>query len=241
MNYIWHSTTYIFIVNSSSIKSWAEDERPREKMTAKGAAALSDAELIAILIASGTREKSALDLAREILQLANNSLHELGRLNISEFSQVKGIGPARAITISAALELGRRRQISEPIERNSVSRSEDAAKLVLPILKDLNHEVFYGIYMNTAGKVVKHEIISTGGFTSTVVDVRVILKNCLLYNANKIIVAHNHPSGNNKPSAQDIALTKQLKEAATLLSITLLDHIIVAGNGYVSLMDEGYI
>ncbi len=224
---------------SKSIKNWTEDERPREKMLQKGAAALTDAELLAILISSGTREKSALDLARDILGMANNNLKELGRLNVLELQKVKGIGEARGITICAAMELGRRRQISEGLERITIQSSKEAASIVLPLLQDLNHEVFCVIYLNQARRVLKYELISSGGITSTVVDVRMILKNCLLYNANQMIIAHNHPSGSTKPSVADKELTNRLSEAAKLMDIKLLDHLIIAGGEYLSLSDEG--
>jgi DNA repair protein RadC len=226
---------------SNSIKNWAEDERPREKMLLKGAISLSDAELLAILISSGTKEKSALDLAREILGHAHNNLHELGRLGLSELQKTKGIGEARAITIAAALELGRRRQITEGLQRPTITQSGDAAEIVMPLLQDLNHEMFCVLYLNQSNRVLRHEMISSGGLTGTVADIRMILKNALLYNANKLIIAHNHPSGNQQPSAADKELTKKLKEAADWMDIKLLDHVIVAGTGYLSMADEGII
>jgi len=226
---------------SNSIKNWAEDERPREKMLQKSAASLTDAELLAILISSGTKEKSALDLAREILALANNNLQQLGRLSVLELQKTKGIGEARAITIAAAMELGRRRQMSAGLERATITKSADAAEIVIPLLGDLNHEVFCVLYLNQANKVLRHEVISSGGLTGTVADTRIVLKNALLQNANQLIIAHNHPSGNSKPSAADKDLTKKLKEAAALMDIKLLDHLIVTGTTYLSLADEGLI
>ena len=226
---------------SNSIKNWAEDERPREKMLQKSAASLTDAELLAILISSGTKEKSALDLAREILALANNNLQQLGRLSILELQKTKGIGEARAITIAAAMELGRRRQMSAGLERATITKSADAAEIVIPLLGDLNHEVFCVLYLNQANKVLRHEVISSGGLTGTVADTRIVLKNALLQNANQLIIAHNHPSGNSKPSTADKDLTKKLKEAAALMDIKLLDHLIVTGTTYLSLADEGLI
>ncbi|HXS38043.1 MAG TPA: DNA repair protein RadC [Flavipsychrobacter sp.] len=226
---------------SNSIKNWAEDERPREKMLQKSAAALTDAELLAILISSGTREKSALDLAREVLALAHNNLHELGRLNILELQKTKGIGEARAITIAAALELGRRRQTGEGLQRATITHSSDAAEIILPILRDLTNEVFCVLYLNQANQPIRHEVISSGGLTGTVADVRVILKNALLYNANKLIIAHNHPSGNKQPSNADKELTYKLSQAALLMDIKLIDHLIVYGTGYLSMADEGII
>ena len=226
---------------SKSIKNWAEDERPREKVLAKGVVSLSDAELFAILISSGTREKSALDLAREILSNAHNNLHEMGRLTIPELQKTKGIGEARAITIAAALEIGRRRQMSEGLQRPAISSSTDAAEIVMPLLQDLNNEVFCVIYLNQSSRVIRHELISSGGLTGTVADIRIILKNALLYNSNKLIIAHNHPSGNKQPSEEDKKLTKKLKEAAEWMDIKLLDHLIVAGTNYLSMADAGMI
>ncbi len=226
---------------SKSIKNWVEDERPREKMLQKGASALTDAELLAILISSGTPKRSALDLARDVLGLANNQLRDIGRLSVTELQKVKGIGVARAITISAALELGRRRQLSENPDRQSVSNTAVAARMVMPHLQDLSHEVFYVLYLNHNNKLLKEEKISSGGYTQTTVDLRMILKSCLLHNASRMIMAHNHPSGSKKPSESDIRLTRQIKEAALLMDIQLLDHIIVAGNEYLSMTDEGLI
>ena len=225
----------------TSIKNWAEDERPREKMLQKGASALTDAELLAILISSGTKEKSALDLAREVLAQAHNHLHELGKLSILELKKTKGIGEARAITIAAALELGRRRQTSEVIKRPTITSSEQAAEILMPQLQDLNHEAFCVMYLNQANRMITHEIISNGGMTGTIADIRIILKNALLHNANQLIIGHNHPSGNKQPSSADKELTRKLKEAASLMDIKLLDHLIISANGYLSMADEGII
>lgn len=226
---------------TKSIKNWTEEDRPREKMLKKGAAALTDAELLAILISSGTIKRSALDLAREILGLANNNLREMGKLNVMELQKVKGIGKARAITICAAMELGRRRQVGEGVDRVMINSSADAAHIIMPLLQDLNHEVFCIVYLNHASKYLKHEIISSGGMSATVVDVRMILKNCLLYNANQFIMAHNHPSGSKKPSEADKRLTAKIGEAAAVMEIRLADHIIIAGSEYLSMADEGII
>jgi DNA repair protein RadC len=225
----------------NGIKSWAEDDRPREKLITKGAATLSDAELLAILIASGTREKSAVDLARELMALANHNLHQFGQLSIKELQQVKGIGEARAITIAAAMELGRRRQIGAALDKQFVQCADDAAALLFPLLQDLQHEMFCVLYLNNAQLLIKHEFVSSGGLTATVADIRMILKNALLCNASKLIVAHNHPSGNKKPSDADKKLTKKLQEAAAQMDIQLVDHIIVAGKEFTSLANEGYI
>lgn len=229
------------MTTSNSIKNWAEDDRPREKLLQKGPAALSDAELLAILISSGTKEKSALDLARETLKLADNKLHDLGRLDVRALQQTKGIGEARAITIAAALELGRRRQISAGLTRQSITGSKDAAEIFIPLLKDLPHEVFYVMYLSTSNSIIRLEQVGSGGLSSTVADIRIILKNALLNNASKIIAAHNHPSGNLKPSREDISMTEKLKNAASLMDIRLLDHLIIGENSYTSMADEGLI
>jgi DNA repair protein RadC len=225
----------------NGIKSWAEDDRPREKLITKGASSLSDAELLGILIASGTREKSAVDLARELMALANNNLNQFGKLSIKELQQIKGIGEARAITIAAAMELGRRRQIGAALDKQFVNSAEDAAELLFPLLQDLQHEMFCVLYLNNAQLLIKHEFVSSGGLTATIADIRMILKNALLCNAAKLIVAHNHPSGNKKPSDADKKLTTKLKEAAEQMDIQLIDHIIVAGKEFTSFANEGYL
>lgn len=225
--------------NSGSIKNWAEDERPREKLLQKGAVALTDAELLAILIGSGTKERSALDLAREILSHVQNNLQELGKRNVLELQQTKGIGEARAITIAAAMEIGRRRQITEGLQRPALTSSAHAAEIAIPLLQDLNYEAFCVLYLNQANRLLRHEIISTGGLTGTIADVRVVLKNALLYNANKLILAHNHPSGNLEASQADKDLTVKLREAAESMDIRVLDHLIVAGTNYLSMADQG--
>lgn len=225
----------------TGIKSWAEDDRPREKLLLKGASALSDTELLAILISSGTPSKSAVDLARETLALAQNNLNQLGKLTLKDLQQTKGIGEARSITIAAAMELGRRRQIGTVIDRQKITSSAEAAELLLPLLQDYTHELFCVLYLNNAQLLIKHEFISSGGLTATVADIRMILKNALLLNAAKIIVAHNHPSGNKTPSDADKKLTKKLKDAAAQMDIELIDHIIVAGTDFTSFANEGLI
>lgn len=225
--------------SNNPIKQWAEDDRPREKLQAKGAAALSDAELLAILINTGTARRSALDLARDVLALAGGNLHELGRLGLKGLCNVKGIGPAKAITLAAALELGRRRQIGEALERPIFKSSAETAEVVVPLLRDRDTEAFLVLFLNQAQRLVRHEILSTGGITGTVADIRVILQAALLAGCPRIIIAHNHPSGNLTPSEADKKLTQQLKTAASYMDITLLDHLIVAGNRYLSFADEG--
>jgi DNA repair protein RadC len=210
-------------------------------MLHKGPGSLSDAELLAILISSGTRERSAIDLARDILAQAHNNLQELGRLSLKELQQTKGIGAARAIAIAAALELGNRRQSREGLQRRVIQQSKEAAEILMPLLKDYTHEVFCVLYLNQANKFIKHEIISSGGLTGTVADIRIILKHALMNHSNQIIIAHNHPSGSLQPSAADKELTRKLKESAALMDIKLLDHLIVAGTSYLSLNDEGFM
>ena len=210
-------------------------------MIQKGPSSLSDADLLAILISSGTKERSAIDLAKDILKLAHNNLHELGRLSIKELQKTKGIGEARAITIAASLELGRRRQIGEGLQRPTLQQSRDAADILIPLMRDLNHEMFYVLYLNQANRLIRYEDISSGGQTGTVADIRIILKNTLLNNANQLIIAHNHPSGNLTPSSADKELTRKLKEAASFMDIKLLDHLIIAGVSYLSMSDEGII
>jgi len=226
---------------SNSIKNWLEDDKPREKMMQKGAGALTDAELLAILISSGTQDKSALDLAREILGMAGNNLGQLGRLTIKELKKAKGIGDARAIAICAAMELGRRRQLADGMQRAAIKKSRDAAEIFMPLLQDKSHECFYVMYLNQSQRVLATEEISSGGLTATVADVRIILKNALLQNANKIMIAHNHPSGSLTPSNQDKMLTQNVQASAALMDIKLLDHIIIAGNSYLSMADEGLL
>ena len=225
----------------SGIKQWAEDDRPREKLMQKGQSALSDAELLAILIQNGTREKSAVDLAREILALAGNQLHRLARLNLNDFQQVKGVGPAKAITLMAALELGRRRRSESVAELESVRDSRGIAAILMPIMQDLTHEIFYVLYLNRANKIIHQEMISKGGVESTVADVRIIMKNALSHLASSICIAHNHPSGNLQPSMADRKLTEKVRQAAQLLDIKLLDHLIIGQQSYFSFSDSGLL
>lgn len=223
------------------IKEWNEDDRPREKMALKGSSALSNAELIAILIANGTREKSAVDLAKEILDFAQNDLNNLARLSLKEMQQIKGIGQAKAISILAALELGRRRQQYMSLEKKKISSSKDAFEILAPMIADKEHEALAVLYLNTANKVTQTEILSYGGLSATIVDIRIILKNALLHLAPKIIIAHNHPSGNMQPSKADKDITEKLKQASNYLEIQFLDHLIIGQDSYYSFADEGYI
>lgn len=228
-------------IKSRSIKMWAEDDRPREKLMLKGKSALSDAELIAILIGSGYKEKSAVEVSKHILATAENNLNHLAKLNISELTKIKGIGEAKAITLIAALELGRRRK-GEPVsEKPILSSSKEAYNIICSELIDLPHEEFWVIYLNRANKLIKKMAIGKGGISGTVADGKIIFKTALELLASSIILCHNHPSGNLQPSKEDKILTQKIKEAGLLLDIQLLDHIIVAANTYFSFADEGIL
>lgn len=228
--------------NTLTIKEWAEEDRPREKVLLKGLASLSDAELIAILISSGNKEETAVQLAQRILRTANNNLNTLGKFSVKEFiSGFKGIGQAKAITICAALELGRRRGQTEAAIKDSVSSSKDAYLLFYPLLCDLPHEELWIALLNRNGKVVEKKRISQGGTSETTADLRIILKAAVINLASGIVLCHNHPSGAKTPSIQDDELTRRLASSAKILDIRLLDHIIVAENTYYSYADEGRI
>jgi DNA repair protein RadC len=227
--------------NKYSIKQWAKDDRPREKLLINGAENLSNSELLAILIHNGTRTKTAVDLAKEILRLGKDNLNELGKLSIKELMKIKGIGEAKAITIAAALELGRRRQASSPLERAVINTSNDIAQYLQTILKDYRYEVFAVLFLNRANKIKHFEIVSQGGITGTVADPRVILRKALDEDAVSIILCHNHPSGSLKPSRADEELTTKIKEAAKFFDIRIVDHIIVSEAGYYSFADDGIL
>jgi DNA repair protein RadC len=223
------------------INQWAKDDRPREKLLYAGAENLSHSELLAILIHNGTRQKSAIDLAKEVLKLGKDNLVELGKLSVRELMKIKGIGEAKAVTIVAALELGRRRQAAGPLQRDLVRSSQDIARLLQARFKDLRHEVFAVLYLNRANKIRHFEVVSEGGITGTVADPRIILRKALEQDAVSIVLCHNHPSGSLRPSRADEQLTQKIKEAASFLDITVLDHIIVSEDGYFSFADEGLI
>ncbi len=227
--------------NKHPIKQWAKDDRPREKLLSKGAENLSNSELLAILIRHGTKAKTAVDLGKEILKLGKDNLNELGKLSVKQLIKVKGIGEAKAIAIAAALELGRRRQTADSLEKVVITNSTEIANYLRIALKDYRHEVFAVIFLNRANKINHFEIISHGGLTGTVADPRVILKKALEEDAVSLILSHNHPSGSLKPSRADEALTIKIKEAASLLDIRVIDHIIVSEDGYYSFADEGLI
>jgi len=224
-----------------SIKQWSKDDRPREKLLYAGAENLSNSELLAILIHNGTPQKTAVDLAKDVLKLGKDNLVEMGKLSVKELMKIKGIGEAKAITISAALELGRRRQAASPLDKLIVGNSRDIASYLQTKLKDHRHEVFAVLFLNRANKINHFEIVSEGGITGTVADPRIILRKALEEDAVNIILCHNHPSGSLRPSRADEDLTKKIKEAARLLDITVLDHIIVSENGYYSFADEGIL
>src|SRR5688572_14648025 len=223
------------------IKAWSKDDRPREKLLSKTSKALSDSELLAILIGNGTRNKSAVDLAKEVLQLGKNNLNELAKLSVKEFMKIKGIGEAKAITIAAALELGRRRQTSGLLQKTIITNSTDVAAYLQVLLKDYRQEVFAVVFLKRANKINHFEIVSEGGITGTVADPRVILKKALEENAVSMILCHNHPSGSLKPSRADEDLTHKIKEAAKYFDIKVLDHMIVSDGGYFSFADEGLL
>lgn len=224
-----------------SIKQWAKDDRPREKLLLNGPESLSNSELLAILIHNGTKDKSAVDLAKEILKIGKDNLSELGKISIKELMKIKGIGEAKAITIASALELGRRRQITEPLAKTMISSSNEIANYLQLKLRDYSHEVFAVLFLNRANKINHFKIISEGGITGTVADPRIILKKALEENAVSIILCHNHPSGSLKPSRADEELTRKIKEAAKYFDIAVLDHIIVSDAGYYSFADEGIL
>ena len=226
---------------ATSIKNWAPGDRPREKLLEKGPAALSDSELLAILINNGHKERSAVELAREILKLGNNNLNELGKLSFKELEKVKGIGQAKAITIMAALELGRRRHAAESLEKVVIRTSSDIAQYLRAIIKDFNYEVFAVLFLNKANKINHFEIVSRGGLTGTVADPRVILKIALEQEATSLVLCHNHPSGNLRPSRADEELTQKIKIAACYLDIKIMDHLIVSEEGYYSFADGGLL
>lgn len=224
-----------------SIKNWSAEDRPREKLMTHGPRVLSEAELIAILIGSGSRELSAVELARKILTLSNNNLSELGKLTVKDFMTLKGVGEAKAISISAALELGRRRAVAEPLSREKITSSSQAFSIFSALLCDLTHEEFWVAFLNRSNLLIERAQISQGGLTGTVTDVRIIMRKALELKASSIILCHNHPSGNLSPSQQDKLITTKIKEAASLFDIQLLDHIIIGNNKYLSFADEAII
>lgn len=223
-----------------NIKSWAEEDRPREKLLLKGKSVLTDAELIAILIRSGNNEKTAVDVAREILAKVNNNLNDLAKLTVQDLMEFKGIGEAKALSIIAALELGGRRQAAPVTERPQIKTSADIFQ-IFQHLADIPNEEFWVVFLNRHNKVIAKEQLSIGGITGTIVDSKILFKKAMMYLCNGIILCHNHPSGNIQPSETDIQLTKRLKEAGKLMEIPILDHIIIGEKNYYSFADNGMI
>jgi len=226
---------------SLKITDWAVEDRPREKMIQYGTSTMSDAELLGILISSGTKEKSAVDLGRELLSMANNNLTTLGKLTITDLTKIHGIGNARAVTIAAALELGRRRKLAEIPDVIQIKCSKDVADIFQPILSDLLHEEFWILFLNRSNRVINRMKLSQGGISGTVTDVRLAMKKAIECLASGIIVCHNHPSGNLNPSESDSKITQKIKEAGNLLDIQLLDHLIISDKDYYSFADNGLI
>ena len=226
---------------SFSIKNWSQDDQPREKLLYKGKTALSDAELVAILIGSGSKNESAVALCKRILASVDYNLSALGRLSVKQLMEFKGIGEAKAITIAAALELGRRRRSEEALERKKITSSTSVFELMQPIIGELEHEEFWIIYLNNSNKVIQKNQLSKGGITGTLVDVRLVLKNALEVGAVGLILAHNHPSGTLKPSEADKQITEKLKLASESLDINILDHLIITEKAYFSFADEGIL
>jgi DNA repair protein RadC len=227
--------------SSFSIKNWSQDDQPREKLRDKGKAALSDAELVAILIGSGNRDESAVALCKRILASVDNNLNALGKLSIKQLMEFKGIGEAKAITIAAAMELGRRRRGEDALYQQKITSSMSVFELMQPILGELPHEEFWIIYMNNSNKVIQKDQLSKGGITGTLVDVRLVLKKALEVGATGIILVHNHPSGTLKPSEADKQLTKKLKAAGESLDIKVLDHLIITEKAYFSFADDNLL
>jgi DNA repair protein RadC len=228
-------------MKKSGISLWPENDRPREKLLLHGASTLGEAELIAILIRSGTKTHSAVDLAREVLKMANNDMNDLCRLSVIDLSSVKGLGKVRAISLVAAFELGRRRKRNTSSEKVKITGSKDAVNILQPVLADLSHEEFHILLLNRAHRVIGQRLISKGGISGTVVDPKLIFSGALEMKASAVILSHNHPSGNTKPSEADIQLTRKLKEGGLSLEISVLDHIIIAGSSFYSFADEGLL
>lgn len=224
-----------------SIKNWSEDDRPREKMLQKGRSILSDAELIAILIGSGSRDESAVALSQRILASIENNLNELGKLSIRNLTGFKGIGNAKAISIIAALELGRRRREEDALEKKKITSSNSVFELMQPLIGELPHEEFWIVYLNNSNKVLQKTQLSKGGITGTLVDIRIVLKNALQLGAVGIILVHNHPSGTLQPSLADKQLTQKIKTAGESLDIKVLDHIIITEKAYFSFADDNLL
>ena len=227
--------------NSFSIKSWAQDDQPREKLRSKGRRALSDAELLAIVIGSGNRGESAVKLSKRILSSVDNNLNALGKLDVEDLMKFKGIGKAKAISIVATLEIGRRRRSEEVLKLTQVTSSRSVFNALHPLLGELPHEEFWIVYLNNSNKIIGKEQSSKGGMTSTIVDSRIIMKTAIRLGATGLILAHNHPSGALRPSESDKLITKKLKRAGEILDIKVLDHLILTQESYFSFADEGLL
>jgi DNA repair protein RadC len=225
----------------TGIKSLAEADRPREKMLLKGRAALSDAELLAILIGSGTPGESAVHLSQKILRTAQNNLHELGKQTLKDLQKHKGIGEAKAITIAAALELGRRRATTDAHQKTTMKSSQDLYLAIAPMLNDIDHEQFWLLYLSRNLTLLGKECISFGGTSATIVDMKILFKRAIENHASAIVAVHNHPSGNLNPSPADIELTQKMVASSKILDITLVDHLIVSEKGYYSFSDSGML
>lgn len=224
--------------SSFSIKNWSQDDQPREKLRDKGKTVLSDAELLSILIGSGNREESAVDLCKRILASVDNNLNALGKLTIKQLMSFKGIGEAKAISIVGALEIGRRRRLEDAISLDKITSSKTVFETMQPIVGELSHEEFWILYLNNSNKIIKKNQLSKGGITGTLVDVRLVLKTALEYGATSLILCHNHPSGALKPSQADKDITQKLKKGAQSLDIKVLDHLIITEQSYFSFADE---
>ncbi len=224
-----------------NIKEWAVEDRPREKLLSRGISSLSDAELIAILIGSGNPKETAVELSRRILENVKNNLHELGKQNVEDLKSFNGIGEAKAISIIAAMELGRRRNHSSALEMDKITGSGDVARYFRPIIGDLPHEEFWVLYLNRQNKIIDKQKLSQGGMTGTVIDVRLVLKSALEKHTTSLIFCHNHPSGNPDASEADRIITKQLKDSGAIMNIPLIDHVIISQNGFFSFADEGLL
>lgn len=224
-----------------TIQDWTVEERPREKFLISGGENLSNAELLAILMRTGNREDNAIELARKILHKANNNLIELKRFSFDDYKEFKGVGPGKALPIMAAFEISRRLENTPQLQQTEIYSSQHAADAMRPILKDLTHEECWVMYLNTANKLISKERITSGGVSSTIVDIKMILKSAMAKLACSIILVHNHPSGSVRPGEQDCMQTKRLKKAAETCDIALIDHIIIAANKYFSFLDEGML
>lgn len=231
----------MYNTSSFPIRFWSEDDRPREKCQTKGKAALTDAELLAIIIGSGSKSESAVELSKRILASVENNLHDLGQLSVKELTAFKGIGSVKAITIVAALELSRRRRETQLAQKQKIGQSKDVFQLMQPILGELEHEEFWVIYLSNANKILHKVQLSKGGITGTLVDVRIAFKLALQHGATGIVLTHNHPSGSLIPSDADKQLTKKMKIAGDQLDIKVLDHLIITQSNYFSFSDEGLL